>query len=74
MLAVIVLFLPAPVDAVASGRADARVYDAASIQSLSIQEYPRRVQALPNTFERQVYAFALHEVSNLREPRSHAIL
>lgn len=66
--------LPAAVDAVAGGEADALVYDAPIIRYLSIQEYPRRIQVLPNTFERQDYAFALPEGSGLREPLNQAIL
>ncbi|WP_372749823.1 transporter substrate-binding domain-containing protein [Litorivivens sp.] len=66
--------LPAAVNAVATGEADALVYDAPILKYLSIQDYPRRIQVLPNTFERQDYAFALPEGSALREPLNQAIL
>lgn len=52
--------------AVAAGEADAVVYDAPILAHLVRTGGPRGVRLLPGVFERQAYAFAVHEGSPLR--------
>lgn len=53
---------------------DAVVYDKPILQYLAHQEYSERIQILPNTFDRQDYAFALPEGSDRREMMNQQIL
>lgn len=64
----------AGLDALAADRADAVVYDAPILQYLVNNEYPRRAVVLPFRFERQDYALAVPEGSELREPMNRRIL
>jgi ABC-type amino acid transport substrate-binding protein len=57
----------AALEAVASGEADAMVYDAPLLQYLVSQQFGDQLQVLPNTFQRQDYAIALAPGSELRE-------
>lgn len=58
----------------AEGRIDAVVYDAPLLKYRIRQDYANRLSVLDHTFERQDYAFALPQGSNLREPVNRAIL
>lgn len=61
---------PSPVDglrAVAESRVAAMVYDAPVLRYIALTELQNRVHVLPITFERQDYAFALPNESDLRE-------
>lgn len=67
------------VAAVAAGRADAVVYDEPILRyqtrgGTRAGPSERRLQVLPETFERQDYAIALPEGSPLREPVNRALL
>lgn len=67
------------VAAVAAGRADAVVYDEPILRyqtqgGTRAGPSDRRLQVLPETFERQDYAIALPEGSPLREPVNRALL
>jgi ABC-type amino acid transport substrate-binding protein len=53
--------------AVAAGARDAMVYDAPILRYLINNEPDRTLLVLPQTFERQYYAFGLPEGSELRE-------
>lgn len=64
----------AGLDDLAAGRVEAVVYDAPILQYLVNHEYPRRATVLPFRFERQDYALALPEGSDLREPMNRRIL
>lgn len=61
---------PSPMEglrAVAEGRVAAMVYDAPVLRYIAVTELQNRVHVLPITFERQDYAFALPNGSDLRE-------
>ncbi|WP_123630633.1 transporter substrate-binding domain-containing protein [Salinisphaera orenii] len=60
--------------ALADDRVDAVVYDAPLLRYRVGEGWPQALQVLSNTFERQDYAFALPEGSELREPINRAIL
>lgn len=60
--------------AVADGEVDAMVYDAPLIRYLVRSQYPKRLEVLPFTFERQDYGFALPAGSALREPINRALI
>ena len=59
---------------VASGAADAMVYDAPILQYIAKTELGGQVMVLPNVFEHQDYGFALPDGSPLREPINRALL
>ena len=61
-------------EAVATGKVDAMVYDAPLIRYLARTEFVGQVEVLPVTFERQDYGFALPENSPLREPINRVLL
>ncbi len=63
----------AALEAVAAGAADAAVYDAPIIRYLALDQVAG-VRVLPRTFERQDYAIALPDGSELREPISRVLL
>lgn len=58
----------------ADERVDAVVYDAPLLNYRVINDYAGTLNVLPSTFDRQDYAFALPQGSNLREPINRAIL
>lgn len=58
----------------ADGRVDAAVYDAPLLNYRVINDYAGTLSVLPSTFDRQDYAFALPQGSDLREPINRAIL
>lgn len=66
--------LTAAVEGLAQARFEAVVYDKPILQYMANQEYPRRTQVLPETLERQDYAIALPEGSNLRESLNQQLL
>ena len=66
--------LDAALGALAHDRVDAVVYDAPLLSYRIRNEFPNQLTVLANTFERQDYAFALPQGSNLREPINRAIL
>lgn len=66
--------LDAALAALANGRVDAVVYDAPLLKYRIRNEFPNQVTVLDDTFERQDYAFALPQGSDLREPINRAIL
>ena len=61
-------------EAVASGKVDAMVYDAPLLKYLVKTKFAGRLEVLPITFERQDYGFALPAGSDLREPVNRALL
>jgi len=64
---------PAALEALASGRADAVVYDAPILKYLARQEFSGTLTVLPNTFTRQDYAIAVPQGSPLRETLNRAL-
>lgn len=58
----------------ANDKLDAVVYDAPLLKYLANLEYPKRTRVLPSTFERQDYAIALPEGSDLREEMNRELL
>ncbi|MES1952996.1 transporter substrate-binding domain-containing protein [Salinisphaera hydrothermalis] len=66
--------LDAALGALAAGRVDAVVYDAPLLKYRLRNEFPGQMTVLAHTFERQDYAFALPQGSDLREPINRAIL
>lgn len=58
----------------AHGEYQAIVYDRPILLYLSHQEYPKRTDVLPETFERQDYAIALPQGSPLRDPINLVLL
>ena len=66
--------LTAALDALASGKTDAVVYDAPLLQWTINQHYRNRLEVLPFTLERQDYAYALPTGSPLREPLNASLL
>ena len=60
--------------AVAEGEVDAMVYDAPLLRYLVRTGYPKRLEVLPFTFERQDYGFALPSGSSLREPINRSLI
>lgn len=60
--------------ALAAGRVDAVVYDAAILLYLANNEYPKRTQVLALRFDPQEYGFALPDGSPLREALNRGIL
>ncbi len=66
--------LATALEELASGRYEALVYDQPILQYLSGQEHPKRVQVLPNNFERQDYGIALPEDGDLRDPINEQLL
>lgn len=61
-------------DAIASGAADALVFDEAMLRYVVKNDFDGRVDVLPAIFEFQDYGFALPAGSNLREPVNRALL
>lgn len=61
-------------DGLAKGHFQAVVYDRPILLYLSHQEYPKRTDVLPDTFERQDYAIAVPQDSPLRGPLNLALL
>lgn len=66
--------LDAALAALAAGRTDAVVYDAPLLKYQIRRHYPGKLRVLARTFERQDYAFAVPEGSDLREALDRAIL
>jgi len=66
--------LPEALAAVADGEADAAVYDAPLLRYLTQRQEGVGLQVLPQTFEPQLYAIALAQGSELREPINRALL
>ncbi|HEX2255034.1 MAG TPA: transporter substrate-binding domain-containing protein [Thermoanaerobaculia bacterium] len=60
--------------AVADGEALALVYDRPILRYRVKRDHPGRLDVLPQTFERQDYAFGLRQGSPLREPINRALL
>jgi len=60
--------------ALADSRVDAVVYDAPLLRYDVMTDFSATLQVLPNDFDRQDYAFALPQGSELREPINRAIL
>ena len=60
--------------ALAAGHVDAVVYDAPILQYLMHQKYSDTLALVPGTFERQIYAIALTEGSDLRENVNRSLL
>ena len=58
----------------ADERVDAVVYDAPLLNFRVLNEYAGTLEVLPSVFDRQDYAFALPQGSDLREPINRAIL
>ena len=58
----------------ADERVDAVVYDAPLLRYRVMNNHPGALQVLPAVFDRQDYAFALPQGSELREPINRAIL
>jgi ABC-type amino acid transport substrate-binding protein len=56
------------------GKTDAVVYDAAMLQYLCLNQFAGEIAVLPSTFEKQDYAIALPQGSELREPINQALL
>lgn len=61
-------------DALAGGEVDAVVYDAPILYHLVREGHEGRLRVLPQTFQRQDYAFGLPDGSALREPLNRALL
>jgi ABC-type amino acid transport substrate-binding protein len=61
-------------DELADERVDAVVYDAPLLNYRVLNEYAGTLEVLPSIFDRQDYAFALPQGSELREPINRAIL
>lgn len=61
-------------EAVATGRIDAFVYDRPLLQYEARREFDNKVEVLPATFDRQSYAMVLRQGSVLREPIDQALL
>ncbi|HSG41469.1 MAG TPA: transporter substrate-binding domain-containing protein [Thermoanaerobaculia bacterium] len=61
-------------EALAGGEVDAVVYDAPILRYLVGQGHEGRLRVLPQTFQRQDYAFGLPDASPLREPLNRALL
>lgn len=61
-------------EGLATGRYQAVVYDRPILLYLSNQEYPKRTDVLPETFERQDYAIAVPQDSALRAQLNLALL
>ena len=57
-----------------ANKCDAVVYDAPILRYQAYQQYSGEAFVLPNTFERQNYAFALPSNSPLREPINQVLL
>lgn len=66
--------LAAATDGLVTGNFQAVVYDRPILSYLSHQEYPKRTDVLPDTFERQDYAIAVPEDSPLRGQLNLALL
>lgn len=62
------------IEGLAKREYEAVVYDRPILLYLSHQEYPKRTEVLPDTFERQDYAIAVAEKSPLRGPLNLALL
>ena len=58
----------------AADRVDAVVYDAPLLNYRVLNDYAGTLEVLPSVFDRQDYAFALPQGSDLREPINRAIL
>jgi len=58
----------------AAKRVDAVVYDAPLLRYEVLNRYSDKLQVLSGVFDRQDYAFALPQGSDLREPINRAIL
>lgn len=61
-------------ESLAAKRVDAVVYDAPLLRYEVLNRYTDRLQVLSGVFDRQDYAFALPQGSDLREPINRAIL
>lgn len=68
------LSLEEALEQVASGKADALVYDKPIMQYLARRTYPGKLAVLPDILERQDYAIAVSEGSGLREAMNQALL
>ena len=66
--------LPEALGAVAGGEADAVVYDAPLLRYFTQRQEGAGLEVLPQTFEPQLYAIALPQGSELREPINRALL
>jgi ABC-type amino acid transport substrate-binding protein len=66
--------LPAALQAVADGKADALVYDAPLLSHQVNASFADRLMVLPQTFEHQDYGIALPSGSPYREPINRAML
>ncbi len=64
----------AAVEAVATGKADAAVYDAPMLRYLVAERHDTALRVLPRKFQRQDYAIALPSGSPLREPINRVLL
>ena len=60
--------------ALASGQADAVVYDEALLKYLANNEHAEKIEVLPVSFNTQEYAIALPLESSLRKPLNEALL
>lgn len=66
--------LQSALEGLAKKEVEAVVYDRPILLYLSHQEYPKRTNILPGTFERQDYAIAVAQDSPLRGPLNIALL
>ena len=61
-------------DAVATGRLDAAVYDAPVLRYVAASQLAGKIDVLPGVFHRQDYAIALPSGSPLREDLNRVLL
>ena len=66
--------MPEGLQALVDGKIEAFVYDAPLLQYMANTEFRGAIHVLPQTFERQDYAFALPSGSELREPINRSLL
>lgn len=66
--------LQSAIEGLAKREYEAVVYDRPILLYLSHQEYPKRTDVLPDTFERQDYAIAVAQDNALRTPLNLALL
>jgi len=64
----------AAIKALADGKVDAAVYDEPILRHIAKESYPGDIQILPQTFQRQDYAYGLQQDSALREKINRVLI